>query len=298
MFDYLRYGWDFYHLGNFLDNEVVRALLLGSLIAALIVYFAFLSRRNSDRFTGFTGWIYEFLNFNRLILEGIFKILYLLITFFYVSAYVYIILHEDSNLMVNFIALIVGVVAIRIGYEFVLMVIMLCRNVSDINMKMKMDQNSKQNISYRNYSNPENRNIDPDAPNMNRNTEYTNGNIQNGLGNQMGNSFVQPPLDRQASNASVRPQQSDGQHVNAHQSSALVNNMYNHQLENVTDKMNDEQAINTEENTIAQETGSKKSVESFTEPLPIIQNVKYCNVCGNVLEAEDVFCANCGKRVE
>ncbi|HEX3077337.1 MAG TPA: hypothetical protein VHQ24_10790, partial [Lachnospiraceae bacterium] len=129
MFDYLRYGTDIYHLLDFLDDEIVRALLLGSLVAALLVYFSFLSRRNSDRFTGFSGWLYDFLNFNRLILEGFFKILYLLVTFFYVSAYIYVILHDESDFIVNVIVLIIGVVAIRIGYEFILMVIMLCRNV-------------------------------------------------------------------------------------------------------------------------------------------------------------------------
>lgn len=271
MFDYLRDGTVFNNLQNLMYNNDVKLMAVGALIVALVVYFTFLSRRNNGRFTAFLGGVYDLLNFNRLILEGIFKILYLLVTIFFISLCLFFMYQDKGNFALYFINLIVGVIAIRIGYEVILMVIMLCKNVSDINRKMKSDQKNS-------ITNPmDSQHVQPQQP----------------FGIQSNNAFQQPQHfnSQQPGVAYIQPQQ-----MSSYQPTNI--NMANQQpIQNTnfqpSNPMIEPSPVPTQETKV-----SVNPVVHQTEPLPVLQNVKYCNACGNVLESGDIFCANCGNKVD
>ena len=108
------------------------ALVL-AIVGGLVLYFTFLSKKNEGKFTGFLGWLYNFLNFKELLAEKVIRILYLIVALF-------ITLSSFSFISVNFLAflgyLVLGNIATRLVYEFLLLALILCKNTSEINEKM------------------------------------------------------------------------------------------------------------------------------------------------------------------
>lgn len=137
--DYYYYDYPM-SLSN-IESEVVGIAVIASLVVAIIVYFTFLSKRNAGRFTGFTGWLYEVLNFGKLLIEALLKICYMFITLF-IS--IISIIHMKDSFGEGLLMLIGFNAIIRIFYECLLMLVMLCRNTKEINSKLK-DQNSNNN---------------------------------------------------------------------------------------------------------------------------------------------------------
>ena len=93
---------------------VISAIL--AVIGGIVLYFTFLSKKNEGKFTGFLGWMYDFLTFKKMMIENLLKILYLIATIF--------------------ITLGSGNIAARVGYELFLVTLVICRNTTDINKKL------------------------------------------------------------------------------------------------------------------------------------------------------------------
>src|SRR5574344_1058772 len=47
-----------------------------ALIGGVAVYFTFLSKKNSGKFKGFLGWLYDFLTFKIFVVDTLYKIIY------------------------------------------------------------------------------------------------------------------------------------------------------------------------------------------------------------------------------
>lgn len=107
--------------------------LILSLILGIGAYFIFLSKKNEGKYTGFLGWLYDFLSFKKLMIEALLKILYLIFA-------CYMTIDGFLNLFISFGAglamLTVGNIAVRLAYEFSLMLVMICKNTSDIRAKL------------------------------------------------------------------------------------------------------------------------------------------------------------------
>ena len=43
--------------------------LILAIVGGILVYFLFLSKKNEGKFTGFLGWMYDFLSFKKMFLE-------------------------------------------------------------------------------------------------------------------------------------------------------------------------------------------------------------------------------------
>lgn len=100
-----------------------------AIIGGILVYFLFLSKKNEGKFTGFLGWLYEFLSFKKLFLENLLKITYLIIAFYVtLSSFALI----GSSFLGFLMTLIVGNLVVRIIYEFSLVLLVICRNTTDI----------------------------------------------------------------------------------------------------------------------------------------------------------------------
>lgn len=100
-----------------------------AIIGGILVYFLFLSKKNEGKFTGFLGWLYEFLSFKKMFLENLLKITYLIIAFYVtLSSFALI----GSSFLGFLMTLIVGNLVVRIIYEFSLVLLVICRNTTDI----------------------------------------------------------------------------------------------------------------------------------------------------------------------
>ncbi len=103
--------------------------LILAVVGGILVYFLFLSKKNEGKFTGFLGWLYDFLSFKKMFLETLLKVTYLIFA-------IYITLSSFTVIGTNFlgflITLLIGNLVIRIIYEFSLILLVICRNTSDI----------------------------------------------------------------------------------------------------------------------------------------------------------------------
>ena len=107
---------------------VILSLIL-AIVGGIVVYFLFLSKKNEGKFKGFLGWLYDFLSFKKMFLEALLKITYLIIA-------IYITLSSFALIEVSFLsfvfALVFGNLMIRIAYEFSLILLVICRNTTEI----------------------------------------------------------------------------------------------------------------------------------------------------------------------
>ena len=128
-------------LNSAIGNSVwlIVSLIL-AIIGGILVYFLFLSKKNEGKFTGFLGWMYDFLSFKKMFLETLLKITYLIFA-------IYVTLSSFAIIGVNFlgflITLVVGNLVVRIAYEFSLILLVICRNTSEIARNTKKIDDNK-----------------------------------------------------------------------------------------------------------------------------------------------------------
>ncbi len=111
-----------------------------AIIAGILLYFLFLSPKNDKKFAGFVGWLYDFLAFKKLLVEAILKVVYLICACF--LTLVGIVTLFSSSFRAGLTILVVGNVMLRFGYEFLLLLIIICKNTSEINKKLSGKESS------------------------------------------------------------------------------------------------------------------------------------------------------------
>ena len=114
--------------------------LILAVVGGILVYFLFLSKKNEGKFTGFLGWLYDFLSFKKMFLESLLKITYLIIA-------IYVTLSSFAMIGTNFfgflISLLVGNLITRVIYEFSLILLVICRNTTEIAKNTKKSQDNE-----------------------------------------------------------------------------------------------------------------------------------------------------------
>lgn len=117
---------------------IIAAVL--AIVGGILIYFLFLSKKNEGKFTGFLGWVYDFLSFKKMFLETLLKITYLIVA-------LYITLSSFALIGTSFLGflatLILGNLAIRVAYEFSLILLVICRNTTDISKKLTVNKDEK-----------------------------------------------------------------------------------------------------------------------------------------------------------
>ena len=117
---------------------IVSAII--AIIGGILVYFLFLSKKNDGKFKGFWGWLYDFLSFRKMFIEALLKITYLISAIFVtLSAFAVI-----SNFLAFLLYLVIGNLVVRVAYEFSLILLVICRNTTDINKKLKGDKKDEE----------------------------------------------------------------------------------------------------------------------------------------------------------
>ena len=109
-----------------------------AVVGGILIYFLFLSKKNEGKFKGFVGWLYDFLSFKKMFMEALLKITYLIVA-------LYITLSSFALIGTSFIGflamLIIGNVVARLVYEFSLLLLVICRNTTEINKKLSKKDN-------------------------------------------------------------------------------------------------------------------------------------------------------------
>jgi len=122
------------NMPNIPANAIVWIVIAAvSIIGGIVLYFTFLSKRNEGRFRRFLRWTYEFLNFKKFTIEAILKITYLMLAIFITLASFTIIPSSPVGFLLT---LILGNLALRIACEILLVILVMCRNTTEINNKL------------------------------------------------------------------------------------------------------------------------------------------------------------------
>lgn len=104
-----------------------------AIIGGIVLYFTFLSKKNEGKFTGFLGWLYDFLTFKKMMIENVLKIRYIIVALF-------VTLSSFGLISISFLAflltLVIGNVLTRVIYELLLVKLVICKNTTEINKKL------------------------------------------------------------------------------------------------------------------------------------------------------------------
>ncbi len=115
-----------------------------AIIGGILVYILFLSKKNEGKFKGFLGWLYDFLSFKKMFLETLLKVTYLIVAIYItLSSFALI----GSSFLGFLLQLVLGNVIARLIYEFSLILLVVCRNTTEIakNTKKVEEKNSEEN---------------------------------------------------------------------------------------------------------------------------------------------------------
>ncbi len=102
-----------------------------AVVGGIVLYFTFLRKKNDGKFKGFLGWLYDFLTFKKMMIEEILRVCYLIMAIFITLAS-----FTAGNFLATLIVLVLGNVMVRMIYEFSLILLIICRNTTNINDKL------------------------------------------------------------------------------------------------------------------------------------------------------------------
>mgnify|MGYP001856383113 CR=1 FL=1 len=105
-----------------------------AIVGGILVYFLFLNKKNEGKFKGFVGWLYDFLSFKKMFMEALLKITYLIVAIYITLSSFAII---GSSFLGFLVYLLVGNLIARLVYEFSLILLVICRNTTEISKSLK-----------------------------------------------------------------------------------------------------------------------------------------------------------------
>ena len=116
--------------------------LVAVILGAVLLLALFLPRRNEEKVRGFGGFLYRFWNFKTLLSEGLLRFLYLVIAG-YVTVYpiVFLCITDLGDAFWETLGgallwIIVSNLVLRLAFELLMLLIVICRNSSEINQKL------------------------------------------------------------------------------------------------------------------------------------------------------------------
>ena len=133
-----------YYYGTPMLNYVNDVLVLGiaavaAAVLGVVLFFTFFRKKNEGKFTGWKGKLYHFMNFNRFYAEDILRFVYIVAAC--VATVVGIVTIILGSFLVGITELIGLNLLLRIGFELIMMFIILCRKT--VSMDRKLDRISK-----------------------------------------------------------------------------------------------------------------------------------------------------------
>lgn len=122
-------------------GEMMQAILIISVIGTILSLVFITPERKRTELTGFLKVLHDIFNFNGLIIEVIIKALYIFLTLYMILMGLFA-MFDGAEFLQCLLVMVGGPIVIRIYFELVMMLVLLVKNVSSINKKMK-DQNAK-----------------------------------------------------------------------------------------------------------------------------------------------------------
>lgn len=129
----------YYSYGTPMMNYVNSALVTGiaatvAAVLGVVLYYTFFRKSNEGRFYGFKEKLYNLMTFNRFYAEDMLKFLYIILTCAVTAAGIAQIVL--GSFVAGITILVVANLAIRLGFELVMMFIMLCRKTVSMDRKL------------------------------------------------------------------------------------------------------------------------------------------------------------------
>lgn len=139
------FGNNYYSYGSYSSSSsgvmiwmIISAVL--AVIGGIALYFTVFTKANENKFTRFMKLLYDFVTFKKMILESLLRVLYLIIA-------IYLTLSSFALISTSFISflcmLVIGNLMARITFEFLLVLLTICKNTTEINSKMKSETKTK-----------------------------------------------------------------------------------------------------------------------------------------------------------
>ena len=127
-------GYDDYAVNVTTPIYWIFGLIIAAVVIGIVLNVTFLSRKNEGRFHGFWGKVYNCLSFNRFYSEGITKLLgvitFLMLTF--LGLYMVF----TGSVVTGILTIVFGNLAARLGYELIMMFIILCKKSVSIDKRV------------------------------------------------------------------------------------------------------------------------------------------------------------------
>lgn len=116
------------------SSVVAIVALVCAIVGSILVFVLFLRKENETKYTGFVKWLYDFLQFNKLTIDIILRFTYLFLAIFITVMSFGLI---STSFLGFLLTLILGNLVLRVVYEFSMLVILIHRNVRELNEKTK-----------------------------------------------------------------------------------------------------------------------------------------------------------------
>lgn len=129
--DYMEYAEP--STGLDLGTWPIIALIL-SIVGGILIYIFLLNGKKDIKLSPFLKWLKDFLNFDKMMIEMILKVVYLICTIFVILTSFSLISYDFG---IFFLYLVLGPVFVRLIYELILINICIWKNTTDINKKIK-----------------------------------------------------------------------------------------------------------------------------------------------------------------
>ncbi len=111
---------------------IIIALVL-AIVGGICFYFLFL-KNDVKTNNKYLDWFKDFFNFKKMLIEDILKLLYVILTIF-ITLYSFVLI--GTNFFGFILVLILGNLILRLSFESILIMIMIWKNTTEINKKMK-----------------------------------------------------------------------------------------------------------------------------------------------------------------
>lgn len=117
---------------------IIAAVL--AIVGGIVLYFLFTSKKNKGEFKGFVAWLHSFLRFDKMMIEALLKIIYLIAALFITLSSFGMI---STSFLLFLLYLVLGNIVLRIVFEFSILGIQLWKNTTEIKESLNENKNKK-----------------------------------------------------------------------------------------------------------------------------------------------------------
>lgn len=122
--------------GSSASGTLAIVALILAVVATVLAFVFIVPEKNRKKLNAFGKFLHDTVNFKYLIVEKILQALYIFLTVYIILEGFFMLFNEYVGAR-GLLMMILGPIAIRLAYEFVIMFILLIKNVIQINNKLK-----------------------------------------------------------------------------------------------------------------------------------------------------------------